>query len=132
MTLATAAANHRGTGRCADLIQSTGNPALVELAIAIHDLDELGVRIDLPQFGDSRISRSSSGEWDRSIEFDDVNTHRPREFDAGIGRAGIDIHGRASLLCRRSQAAPQSLTFVATDGDNADRIDRLRSHGAAA
>src|SRR5262244_607303 len=110
-------ANDRHLGPGLQLAQGAFRPSSIQLAIAIDKLNELEAWIDTQQAIETGVSCAACGKRNRGVE-----QYRARTIGLSLRHAAIAgsrIHvnhfGRPSR--DRLQAAPQSLSLIATDQD---------------
>lgn len=73
------------------LLRRALKPATHDLAVTIHELNELDVRIMVHQVLESRVPCSGSREREAPIELDDVNLTASGNGKTIISGAGIDV-----------------------------------------
>lgn len=93
-------------------------PASIDLAIAVHELNVFDFRRGFQQLLEPGISCPCSSERSRQIEIDNFDVHGAGQIRTAIRRARIDIDDGVSVRIERLQTTSQPLSFVATDRDH--------------
>ncbi len=96
------------------------HPRGIHLAVTVDKKHKLDKRKDLEKFGKPGVSGARGSKRYRGVKVDDVNTDRLGKLRRAVSRARVDVdhRGRRGQRKRRTKTATQSITFVATDGND--------------
>ena len=118
VALAAAAEHGAGIGPLFEKFEGLPRPGRPELAIAVDELDEWQVRLELHELAKSRVARAGSGKAEAHVERDHLGALAARPCDRAVVRSGIDIDD-ARRTGGGAQAAFQAFAFVAADRNHA-------------
>jgi hypothetical protein len=122
MDLAPPPADHREIGPRLQIARGRGNPARVQLAIAIEKLHEFGtLRLGAPgEPGETGIASAGGGEGKAEVKLHHLGPAGARRRDGAIGRAAVDIDHLTDLGFQAVEAGDEPRAFIAADHHRVD------------
>src|SRR5207253_2192254 len=94
-------------------------PALDQLAVAVDELDEAELRVDLAEALEALVAGPRCTDGTRRVQLDHLRAQGPRQPGAAVGRVRIDVDHRQAAPDHRVQAAAEPLPLVPADDHDA-------------
>ena len=130
--LAAAAGDEGHVGALLEDAQRPIQPALDQLAIAVHELDVADLRVDPAESLEAGVAAVGRAVGLRGVFHEDVRAQGTRQLGTAVGRVPVHVDDRETPADHRPQGGSEPLPLIPANRDDPELTHRASSTGPAA